>query len=101
MSVQRPAARQLQADAPVPAQVAGAGQHEIAEAAQTRERFAPRAGGARQARHLGQAARDQRRQRVVSEPQALHDTGGNRDDVLHRPANLHADRRRRCRTSRK
>ena len=86
-----PAARQLDADVAIAAQVPGARQHEIAEAAQTRQRFAPAAGGAGQPRHLRQAARDQRGQRVVAEAEPLDDAGGNRDDVLQRPADLDAD----------
>ena len=69
----------------------GAGQHEIAETAQARERLPPAARRAGQPRHLGQAARDQRRQRVVSETETFDHAGGNRDDVLQRPADLDAD----------
>ena len=70
---QRAAAAELDADAAVAAQVAGAGQHEIAEAAQAGERVAPAAFGARQPRHLDEAARDQRRHRVVADAEAFDD----------------------------
>ena len=76
---------------------AGAGQHEIAEAAQPGERFAAAAGRAGQARQLGEPARDQRRQRVVAEPQPFDDAGGDRDDVLHRARRSRRRPRRRCR----
>ena len=89
--VQRPAARELDPDVAVAAQIAGAGQHEIAEAAQARERFALAARRAGQPRNLRKAARDQRRQRVVAEPEPFDDAGGDRDDVLHRAADLDAD----------
>ena len=71
--------------------LAGARQHEIAEAAQTGERVAAAAFGHRQPRDLHEPARDQRRHRVVPEPGALDDAGGNRDDVLQRAADLDAD----------
>ena len=48
------------------------------------------AGGAREARQLGEPARDERRQRVVPEAQPFDDAGRDRDDVLHRAADLHA-----------
>src|SRR5438093_393737 len=83
--------RERQADVPMAAEVAGAREHQIAETAQAGERFASAASRARQARQLGEAARDERRQRVVSESQTFDDAGGDRDDVLERAANLHAD----------
>ena len=49
ISRQRPAAAELDADVAVAAQIAGAGQHEIAEPAQAGERLAPAAFGARRA----------------------------------------------------
>ena len=45
----------------------------------------------RQTRDLGEPARDQRRQRVVAEAEPLDHAGRNRDDVLHRRADLDAD----------
>ena len=48
-----------------------------------------------EARDLGQAARDQRGARVVAEPQPVADAGRDRHHVLHRAADLHADRGRR------
>ena len=41
-------------------------------------------------RHLGEAARDQRGRRVVAEPAALDDAGGDRQHVLDRAAQRHA-----------
>ena len=87
----RPAVRQLDADVPVAAERAGARQHEIAEPAQSGERLAAPADGARQARDLGEAARNQRGERVLSETEPLDHAGGNRDDVLQRAADLDAD----------
>ena len=49
------------------------------------------AGGARQPRDLGQAARDERGERVVPEAQPFDHAGGDRDDVLQRAADLDAD----------
>src|SRR4030095_729671 len=42
-------------------------------------------------RHLGQAARGQCGQRVVPEPEAFDDTGGDRDNVFERATDLHAN----------
>ena len=61
---------------------------EIAEPAQTRERVTPPAFRARKPRDLGQPAGDERRHRVLTETQPLHDAGRDRDDVLQRAANL-------------
>ena len=63
---------------------------QIAEAAQAGQRLAPAALGARQPGDLGEAARDQRRQRVVPETEPFDHAGGNRDDVLQRAADLDA-----------
>ena len=52
--------------------------------------FTASASGARETRDLGETTRDQRRQRVVPEPESFDDAGGYRDDVLHRGANLDA-----------
>ena len=41
--------------------------------------------------HLGQPARHQEAARVLAEPQATDDAGGDRDDVLEGAAQLHAD----------
>ena len=45
----------------------------------------------RQPRHLGQAAGDERGQRVVAEAEAVDDAGGDGDHVLQRAAELDAD----------
>ena len=88
---ERRPARQLDADVTIAAEGARARQHEIAEAAQPGERLAPAAGRARQPRDLRQAARDERRQRVVAQAEPFDDAGGDRDDVLQRAADLDAD----------
>ena len=88
--VQRTAAAELDPDLAVAAQIPGAGQHQVAEAAQAGERVAPPAFGNRQPRHLRQPARDQRRERVVAEPKPFDTAGRDRDDVLQRAADLDA-----------
>ena len=50
-----------------------------------------RAGGLAEPRHLGEPARDQRRLRVVAEPEPVDAAGGERDHVLRRRAQLDAD----------
>ena len=44
----------------------------------------------RELHHLGEAARDQHRARVVAEAEAVGSAGGDRDDVLDRAAALDA-----------
>ena len=88
-SSDRPAAK-LDADVAIAAERARARQDEIAEPAETGERFAPAAHRARQPRDLRQAARDERRERVVPETQRLDDARGDRDDVLQRGADFDA-----------
>ena len=89
--VQPAAARQLGADVAVPAEGAGARQHQIAQAAQSGQRIAASARGARQPRDLREPAGDERGQGVVPEAQPFDDARGDGDDVLHRAADLHAD----------
>ena len=67
-----------------------AGQHQIAEPAQARQRLELRAHRLAEPRHLGEAARDQRGGRVVAEAAALDDAGGDGEHVLHRAAQRHA-----------
>jgi hypothetical protein len=78
-------------DMPVAAERAGARQHEIAEAAQTRRRLSPPPRGRCKPRDLGETAGDERSQRVVAQTRTLDYTRGNRDDVFQRPAEFHAD----------
>ena len=82
--------RQREADAPVARQVAGAGEHEVAEPREAHQRLAPAAERGGQAARLGEAARDQRRARVVAEAEAVARAGGDRQHVLHRAADFDA-----------
>ena len=86
---QRLAARERQADLAVARQIAGAGQHEIAEPGQPGERQRVAAHPLREPAHLGEAARDQRGARVVAEAEPVAAADRDRDDVLQRAA--HAD----------
>ena len=81
---------QLEANLTVPAEPAGARQDEVAQPAQSGERVPSTTHGARQPRDLGEPARGHGCQRVVPQIERLHDTDGNRDDVLERAANLDA-----------
>ena len=72
--------------------VVGTGQHQIAQASHPHkggrigtQRFA-------QAGHLGQTAGDQRRTGVGTKTNAVGHPGANRNHVLHRAAQLHADK---------
>eukprot|EP01136_Pigoraptor_vietnamica_P036906 Opistho-1_new@104121 len=89
---QRAALRQLQADLPVARQVAGGGEHQIAQAAEAHEGVDARAQGRAQARDLGQAAGDERGARVEAQAHAVGNAGGDGDDVLDRATHLHAHR---------
>ena len=85
-----PAARELDADVTVAAQ-----SNRYRSAPDRPGRSGPTvsrasAGRAGQPRDLRQPARDERRERVVSQPESFDDAGGDRDDVLER-----ADRARR------
>ena len=91
MSCSRRPRASSSADVAVAAEPSRARQHEVAEAAQAGGRLPAASGGAGQPRDFGQAARDQRRQRVVSQPESFDHAGGDRDDVLHRAADLDAD----------
>ena len=81
----------LHADRAVAAQRAGAREHEVAQPGEAGERRRLRAERDAEPRHLGEAARDERRARVEAEPDALDDAGRDGHDVLERAAQLHAD----------
>ena len=66
--LERAAAAELEADVPVAAEIAGRGQDEVAEAAQSGQRLAPAAFGVREPRNLDQPARDERGHGVVPKP---------------------------------
>ena len=95
--VERSAPPKLDADVAIAAERPRARQDEIAEPAETGERFAAAAHRARQPRDLHQAARDERRERVVPETKRLHHARSDRDDVLQRTRRLRRRRRHRTR----
>ena len=87
----RRAGGEREAEAAVARLVVGAGQHEVAHAGEAHERLLAAAEREPQARHLGEAARDQRDARVRAEAEAVADAGADRVDVLRRAADLDAD----------
>ena len=68
----------------------GAGEDQVAEARQSDKRLPPRAIGEAEPGHLGEAARDQRRARVLAEAFAVDHPAGDREHVLDRAADLRA-----------
>ena len=88
---QRLALGQQQADLAVAREIAGGGEHQVAQAREAHEGVGPRAEGHAQARHLGQAAGDQRGARVEPERQAVGQAGRDGQHVLDRAADLDAD----------
>src|SRR5271163_1963830 len=81
----------LYADIAVAALRPGAGQDEIAQARKAAERLLARTKGYGQARHFGEAARDQRRQRIGTEPDALANSRRDGDNVFHCASELDAE----------
>src|SRR3989449_6614109 len=79
------------AELPVARQAPRAGQHEVAESGQAGERPGGGPEGHREARHLGEPACDERRARVLAEPEPVGDPGRDGHDVLQRAARLDAD----------
>ena len=75
--------------------VRGAGQHQIAQTREARQRLAPRAQMHGQPRHLGKAARHHRGPGAVAQTRADRRPRRNRHDVLQRPAQLGPDDIRR------
>ena len=67
----------------IAAEVARAGQDQVAHAGEAGKSFAPCPAGTCQASHLCQPARNQRGGGVVPEPQSFHRAGGDGNDVLH------------------
>ena len=85
-------AGQHQADLPVARQVAGGGEHQVAQARQPHEGFGPGAQCRAQTAHLGQATGDQRGAGVQPQRQAVGDAGGDRHHVLDRATHCNPDR---------
>ena len=81
----------LDADRAIATQRARAREHEIADAGESGERRRARAKRDAEPRHLVQSARDERRARVVAQPNAFDDSGRDGHDVLERAAELDAD----------
>ena len=81
----------MQPDAAIAREIAGAGEDQVAGAGEAHEGFDPPAEPHAEPRDLRQSARDQRRARVVAEPETVRDAGRDGDDVLHRTAHLDAD----------
>ena len=86
-----PALRQLLAEAVVARQVRAAGGDQVAHPGQAGEGQRVGAGGDPEPGHLGQAAGQQAGLAVVAEAEAVGGAGGDRDDVLERPAQLDAE----------
>ena len=72
----------------VAGKIAGAGEHEVAEAGEAHQRFRARAECGAEAQHFGEAARDETGTRVEAHLHAVGDAGRDREHVLHRAAEL-------------
>src|SRR5262245_50136982 len=81
---------QLHADVAIAAQIARTSDDEITKAAQARQRVATGALRAGETCNLREAARDERRHRVVAEADPFDNPGGNGNDVLQRSADFDA-----------
>jgi len=79
---------QRHAELAVARETACAGQDEVAHTCEARQRAGDGAESDRQARHLRQAARDERGTRVLAEAEPVGDAGGDRHDVLQGTAEL-------------
>ena len=89
-SARRLAAPEPLAHGAVARQRSGAGEHQVAEAREPRERVGTPAERHREARDLGEAARDERRHGVVAVAEAVDDAGRDRDHVLQGAGQLDA-----------
>ena len=79
------------AAAPVPARARPAGDDEVADPGEAREGLRAGAGHLGQPPHLGEPAGDERRLRVVAEPEPVGPSRRERDHVLRRRAELDAE----------
>jgi hypothetical protein len=82
---------EAQADGPIARQLAGTGEHEIAGAGESHECRDATAEVQPKPGNFGEAARDERRTRVQTEPQSVADAGSDRDHVFRRTGHLDAD----------
>src|SRR5437762_4244183 len=83
--------RQRHAELAITREAAGARQDEVAEPGEPGERRRAGAEGHREARHLGEAARDEGGARVLAEREPVGQAGRDRHHVLERAAGLDAD----------
>src|SRR5712691_3206954 len=90
--VRRGSARDQLAGVAVSPVATPAGDRQVAHAREAEERLRAGAAGLAEAGHLCEAARDQRRLRVVPEAEPVDAAGGERDHVLRGGAELDADR---------
>ena len=91
MSAQVRPSRQLLAEPVVARQTRAAGRDQVAHARETGEGQRVGAGGDPEPGHLGQAAGQQAGLAVVAEAESVGRAGGDRHDVLERPAQLDAE----------
>jgi len=87
---ERTTARELDAHVSIPAQRAGARQHEVAEPGQAAERRRLRAERHPETDDFREPARDERRAGVLPEAEPVAEARGQRHDVLERAAKLDA-----------
>ena len=93
---QRGALRQPDADLSIARQLAGGGQHQIAQPGQAHECLGARTERHAEPCHFCHAARDQGSARVQSQAHAVAQAGGDGQHVFHRPADFDPDQIAGC-----
>ena len=94
--VHRLAAREREPHAAITGQVVGTGQHEVAHARKTHERFLPGADGYSEAGHFHEPARDQRDSCIGAEAEPIRHAGADCQHIFHGATDLDADHVIRC-----
>src|ERR1700680_4925469 len=82
---------EFNANSAVAGKTSRAGEDQITQARQARHGFGPSSAGHYQARHFGEATRDQRSYGIVSQTQAVADAGGDRHNIFQRAPQFHAN----------
>src|SRR5580698_154625 len=82
---------ELYTDAAITRQSSGAGQYQVTQPGESGHGLRLAAAGHNQAGHFRQAAGDQRRNRIMAQTQAVTNPSRDRDGILQRPSEFHAN----------
>src|SRR2546425_3923653 len=78
-------------DTAIPTETAVGSEYQISQTCETRKGLPPASASDDQPRHFGEATRDQSCDRIRSQPEAVHDTCRDRNDVFYSSGDFYPD----------